>query len=65
MRKLFKERKLFKGGNYLRKYGILSVHISIYYSTMQSAIFNGTFKIRLTKPFRNIATHLTTYSSSK
>ena len=23
MRKLFKERKLFKGGNYMRKYGIL------------------------------------------
>ena len=22
MRKLFKERKLFKGGNYMRKYGI-------------------------------------------
>ena len=25
MRKLFKERKLFKGGNYMRKYGI---HVS-------------------------------------
>ena len=24
MRKLFKERKLFKGGNYMRKYGILN-----------------------------------------
>ena len=24
MRKLFKERKLFKGGNYMRKYGRLS-----------------------------------------
>ena len=24
MRKLFKERKLFKGGNYMRKYGIYS-----------------------------------------
>jgi hypothetical protein len=23
MRKLFKERKLFKGGNYMRKYGML------------------------------------------
>ena len=23
MRKLFKERKLFKGGNYMRKYGSL------------------------------------------
>ena len=23
MRKLFKESKLFKGGNYMRKYGIL------------------------------------------
>jgi hypothetical protein len=23
MRKLFKERKLFKGGNYMRKYGLL------------------------------------------
>jgi hypothetical protein len=23
MRKLFKERKIFKGGNYMRKYGIL------------------------------------------
>ena len=25
MRKLFKERKLFKGGNYMRKYGIFRV----------------------------------------
>jgi hypothetical protein len=25
MRKLFKERKLFKGGNYMRKYGIWAV----------------------------------------
>ena len=25
MRKLFKERKLFKGGNYMRKYGILKL----------------------------------------
>ena len=25
MRKLFKERKLFKGGNYMRKYGIQSM----------------------------------------
>ena len=25
MRKLFKERKLFKGGNYMRKYGILLI----------------------------------------
>ena len=29
MRKLFKERKLFKGGNYMRKYGmhILTNHL--------------------------------------
>ena len=26
MRKLFKERKLFKGGNYMRKYGTWSEH---------------------------------------
>ena len=26
MRKLFKERKLFKGGNYMRKYGIYKIH---------------------------------------
>ena len=25
MRKLFKEWKLFKGGNYMRKYGVLPV----------------------------------------
>jgi hypothetical protein len=25
MRKLFKERKLFKGGNYMRKYGIRKI----------------------------------------
>ena len=25
MRKLFKERKLFKGGNYMRKYGMLKM----------------------------------------
>ncbi len=25
MRKLFKERKLFKGGNYMRKYGMYTV----------------------------------------
>jgi len=25
MRKLFKERKLFKGGNYMRKYGRLKI----------------------------------------
>ena len=24
MRKLFKERKIFKGGNYMKKYGILN-----------------------------------------
>ena len=29
MRKLFKERKLFKGGNYMRKYGILFYLTSI------------------------------------
>ena len=28
MRKLFKERKLFKGGNYMRKYGMLEISIS-------------------------------------
>ena len=27
MRKLFKERKLFKGGNYMRKYGTCSLLI--------------------------------------
>ena len=27
MRKLFKERKLFKGGNYMRKYGIYIISI--------------------------------------
>ena len=26
MRKLFKERKLFKGGNYMRKYGIWIIY---------------------------------------
>ena len=26
MRKLFKERKLFKGGNYMRKYGIFATN---------------------------------------
>ena len=26
MRKLFKDRKLFKGGNYMRKYGIMYWH---------------------------------------
>ena len=26
MRKLFKKRKLFKGGNYMRKYGIYYLH---------------------------------------
>ena len=30
MRKLFKERKLFKGGNYMRKYGM---YISLYRSS--------------------------------
>ena len=29
MRKLFKERKLFKGGNYMRKYGILYLQITL------------------------------------
>ena len=29
MRKLFKERKLFKGGNYMRKYGNLHDCLSI------------------------------------
>ena len=27
MRKLFKERKLFKGGNYMRKYGKSSMYL--------------------------------------
>ena len=27
MRKLFKERKLFKGGNYMRKYGYLNFKV--------------------------------------
>ena len=26
MRKLFKERKLFKGGNHMRKYGTLNIY---------------------------------------
>ena len=29
MRKLFKERKLFKGGNYMRKYGSLFLFFQI------------------------------------
>jgi hypothetical protein len=28
MRKLFKEKKLFKGGNYMRKYGISNRRIA-------------------------------------
>ena len=31
MRKLFKERKLFKGGNYMRKYGTLAFVWQFYY----------------------------------
>ena len=30
MRKLFKERKLFKGGNYMRKYGIWKIKMAPY-----------------------------------
>ena len=30
MRKLFKERKLFKGGNYMRKYGIQTGFCQLY-----------------------------------
>ena len=30
MRKLFKERKLFKGGNYMRKYGIRISYVDIF-----------------------------------
>ena len=29
MRKLFKERKLIKGGNYMRKYGMSNLHAKI------------------------------------
>ena len=29
MRKLFKERKLFNGGNYMRKYGTYKNHLNI------------------------------------
>ena len=29
MRKLFKERKLFKGGNYMRKYGSLEAALKL------------------------------------
>ena len=39
MRKLFKERKLFKGGNYMRKYGILL------YS--EAALFSQTHELNL------------------
>ena len=37
MRKLFKERKLFKGGNYMRKYGI--------YESKQHALLLFTFEL--------------------
>ena len=33
MRKLFKERKLFKGGNYMRKYGMLKIELSFFRCT--------------------------------
>ena len=42
MRKLFKERKLIEGGNYMRKYGIplgnLTTHIAI---VQVSAVIKG------------------------
>ena len=30
MRKLFKERKLFKGGNYMRNFGILKTNLKTF-----------------------------------
>ena len=36
MRKLFKERKLFKGGNYMRKYGIWNSFGKIDYSAIHT-----------------------------
>ena len=39
MRKLFKERKLFKGGNYMRKYGSYCQYVNQkkVYETQESA----------------------------
>ena len=43
MRKLFKERKLFKGGNYMRKYGIYQenhpIHLYLIFEKSSLKIF--------------------------
>ena len=38
MRKLFEERKLFKGGNYMRKYSILILLLDLFTSGMTTQI---------------------------
>ena len=44
MRKLFKERKLFKGGNYMRKYGMC---LSCFITPAQHKEFFDVFRLIL------------------
>ena len=42
MRKLFKERKVFKGGNYMRKYGIWPPLVAIFLTLWVWEAFGAT-----------------------
>ena len=41
MRKLFKDRKLFKGGNYMRKYGIQNTQYDLHFKEAVVLEFNS------------------------
>ena len=63
MRKLFKERKLFKGGNYMRKYGTLNISAVYYKNSHLAQTLTGSLIVRVnslvcnsffSSPFQNI-----------
>ena len=45
MRKLFKERKLFKGGNYIRKYSRSLDHLAINYTILCTLVKSTLAKL--------------------
>ena len=46
MRKLFKERKLIKGGNYMRKYGM---YFEIACALLELLLFNWSVNLKVSK----------------